>query len=346
MVPPRLTGMRPIELPEELAGVAFTSDRARALGVPSKALRTSRLEHPTRGVWAQHPVGDDLRERARAAHLAMCGDAAFSHVTGARLLVLPLPPRALQQRRLDVCTRTDVGQRRRDGWVGRRGLETRQVVVVDGLRVVDLVDTWIDLAALTVGRHPTMTRVDLVVVGDEVLNRLLCFANAAQLTPRRKPYLDAALVAAAYREIDAAIARRIRPRGKRNLLWARERIRPGVRSPKETEARLVVVEAGLPEPLINHDITAPDGSGWLGEGDLVWRARDGWVVVEYQGAHHADRRQASADELRQRILEDNGCAVFPMWAEDLDPGARQRAFLARVAAALTRQGGPTPPQVE
>ncbi|WP_299441265.1 hypothetical protein [uncultured Phycicoccus sp.] len=76
----------------------------------------------------------------------------------------------------------------------------------------------------------------------------------------------------------------------------------------ETRARLVLHDAGFPEPEVGGAVYAA-GGGWLAEGDLVWRAPR--VIGEYQGEVHGSRAARSADAYRQ------GCSATrggPFWS--------------------------------
>jgi hypothetical protein len=255
-------------------------------------------------------------------------------VTAGELHRLPLPARLGAQTALDVMTRTADAQRRRPEWRGHRGAESREIVALDAIPVVGLVDTWCDLAENAVGRRARMGTDDLVVLGDEVLNRLILGALTA-MEPWEQPvgrwHRDAALVSGAFGRLEAVIAARVRPRGKRAMTAALQLMRAGVRSPQESRARLVFARAGFPDPSVNLEVRDGEG-GWLGEGDLVWREQR--AVVEYQGEYHADRAQRSQDSSRSAAFGAAGWAVHEMWAEDLRPGARRVAFLRRVAGSL------------
>ena len=103
------------------------------------------------------------------------------------------------------------------------------------------------------------------------------------------------------------------------------------RSPDEVRARLVFVLAGLPEPQPCAPVRAR-GGGWIGEGDLVWRAAR--VVGEYQGAVHGGLRVRSADRHRIGLMEDEGWTVIEIFAEDLREAHRRELLLRRTARAL------------
>jgi len=220
---------------------------------------------------------------------------------------MPLPRRFEESSVLDVMRCTGTSLIRRKGCAGHRGLESRTVAEVLGLRVVSLVDTWCDLGEW-VARGLTVD--DLVVAGDDLVNRL-------------RP---------ADPGLDEVLGARCRPRGGAALEAAASLVRSGVRSPMESRARLMFVRAGFPEPEVNAVVRDAHG-GWLLEGDLVWRKQR--VVGEYQGSDHASIRRRSADSSRVTGAEAEGYRVLEIYAEDVYRGARRRACLTRFARALS-----------
>lgn len=258
-------------------------------------------------------------DRAKAFALALPPDVVFSHVTAAQLWGLPLPLALEAQVVLDVMRPTGRGLVERHGCRGHRGRERRSVVLLRGVAVTSLVDTWVDLGEV-VSRGLTLT--DLVVAGDVVAGR--SGPPSHDPTDRDPPTDPTALMR-------ATLARRVRPRHGRMLGTALTLVRPGVRSPMETRARLMFHHAGFPEPEVNGAIHSRDG-GWLAEGDLVWRERR--VIGEYQGAVHAGIRARSYDAHRNGLLHDEGWTVLELFAADLDDRARRVVTLRRFATAL------------
>lgn len=299
--------MARVELPDELARGPFTVARALELGVRHCDLRSLGLHRPTHSVRCGE-VPSGTAERAQAFARALPEDSAFSHVTAASLLGLPLPEAHETDPVLDVMRPSRRMPTRRKGCRGHRGLESREVVDVDGLRVVAVADTWCDLAEL---RHPALGLDDLVVAGDVAVNRLGGPEPAGVLA--------------------SALGSRVSPRGGRLLGRALPLLRAGVRSPMESRARLMFVRAGFPEPEVNAPVRDAAG-GWLLEGDLVWRERR--VVGEYQGEVHADRQRRSADAHRAGIARDADWTVLDLWAEDLNSAPRRATTLRRFAVAL------------
>lgn len=310
--------VRPSPVPIELGPGPFSTARALGLGVPRQRLIRGDLVHPTRGVHSLTEPGT-LVQRAGAFQVGMPPERAFSHVTAALLWGLPLPrlleeSAAADDASLHVVAPTADGMPKRTGVVGHRGLEVREVASPPGtgLRVVDVADTWCDLGELPRG---SLTITDLVVAGDAAV--ALLDARAGRSVGRAA--------------LSAAVQRRNRPRGALALRCALTQVRSGVRSPMETRARLMFVDAGFPEPEVNAPLTDAAGE-WLADGDLVWRRPR--LVGEYQGEHHADRRRRSTDAFRRGLVEAHGWPVKELWAEDLHRGPRRRWTLTRFAQAL------------
>ncbi|MDT0214674.1 hypothetical protein Q9R29_12345 [Rothia sp. ARF10] len=186
--------------------------------------------------------------------------------------------------------------------------------------MVDAAHTWVDLGELRRGR---LTVDDLVVLGDAAVARI---DNASGQQVR-----SGAHTSAGTRALHTALHGRVRPRGKVMLAQAFLAIRPRVRSPMETRARLMFVRAGFPEPEVG-GVIVDDAGEFLAEGDLVWRSER--VIAEYQGAHHADIARRSTDTGRRHLLEGHGWRVRELFAADVYRTPRRRDTLQAVAAML------------
>lgn len=292
-------------LPEAWHTRPFTVGELRDAGLPPSRLRHKALHRPTRSVRSAR-AAVTVGERAAAFAKALPEDVAFSHGTAALLLGLPMPRRFETSTVLDVMRDSSRTPIRRRLCAGHRGLESRAVVEIGGLRVVAPHDTWCDLGELV---RRGLTVDDLVVVGDEVVNRLGPEATLLSQT----------------------VGQRCRPRGRAALGEALALVRPGVRSPMESRARVMFVRAGFPEPEVNAAVYDSHG-GWLLEGDLVWREQR--VIGEYQGSDHASIKRRSADSSRATGAETEGYRVLEIYSEDVHGGARRRACLTRFARAL------------
>lgn len=157
--------------------------------------------------------------------------------------------------------------------------------------------------------------VELVAAGD----RLVRFGRT---TP-------AALLRAAqdFRGRGALVARR-----------AAALVRERVDSPRETELRLCLVLAGLPEPEANVSLGTPLEP--LARVDLLLRPYR--LVLEYEGDHHRrDPWQWNRDIARQEALEAELWTVLRVTAEAM---TRPRVLLGRVLRSLRAGGyaGPDP----
>lgn len=249
-----------------------------------------------------------LLDRARSFATGVVGDFAFSHVTAAQLLEIPLPYAAEDDERLDIIRATTANRVRRDGVRGHRGLEAREVVMVHGLPVVAPADTWVDLGEL-VGPLKPLGLDDLIVAGDAVVNML----------GSRRP-------------LKQALERRCRPRGKVTLSYALIWVRVGSRSPMETRTRLMLVRAGLPEPELNQHIVSREGF-WLACCDFLWRRRR--CVGEFNGEEfHTGEEQEAYDECRRLGLVDDDWAVVVVVKDDVFQAPDRDAKLREFAAEL------------
>lgn len=270
-------------------------------------LRSPSLHIPTRGARTLDEP-ELLLEWLRTFSTVLPPDVAFSHLTACGVWDLPVPRQMDDHPVLDVMRDTARNRIRRSKCRGHRGLEFRSIDTVDGLRVVSQLDTWCDLGELP--NHVALR--DLVAVGDSIANRLG----------------DRSLDHPAFTD---QLGRRVRPRGLRILESALELIRFGSRSPMESYTRVLVVQAGFPEPRINVAL-GDEEHEWLLTGDLVWDEQR--VVLEYQGSHHASRAQRSRDANRAGVAIDHGATLVEVWAEDLYDARRRCRLLLRVAQHL------------
>ena len=262
-------------------------------------LRGPRFRRLLHGVHVAARVGDSLGMRCRAALLVLPPGAVFSHETAARLWGAAVPPRS----RLQVTVPYTRPIRRPELEVrrSRPAIEARQL---KGLPVTSPGRTFLDLAA-------TLALVDLVVLGDSLV-------KATRTTPA-----DLVTQARAYRGPRAALARR-----------ASALVRAGVDSPMETRLRMLVVLAGLPEPVVNHILRDGTG-GWTYRFDLSWPELK--VALEYDGRQHAESATQWVKDVRRREdLDNRGWRLVIALSSDVftTPGAT----LERVAAVLGECG--------
>lgn len=277
------------------------------LGVTARRLRGPDLVTPTRGVRVgllRHEADprtaliDSLRLLARR-------DQFFSHTTAARVHGMPLPAR-LDDGPIHLASPTRTVRTRREGVVGHR--IKAEVVEIGGIRVESVADTFVHLGA------SVLSVAELVEVGDWIVH------------PRRERRLTSADLLLRARAFAGA-------RGMATVFAAIPLLRLGADSPGETRTRLLLRSAGLPELTLQHQVR--DGGGRLvGTLDLAYPDR--LVGIEYEGAHHMDRRQFTYDIARCARLEALGWRVIRVTHDDiLDRGRR---ILPLIRAARARSG--------
>ncbi len=293
--------MARIAVPEHLRDGAFLVSGS---GLGEGRLRGGDLTRPLHGVRSTSDLTGfaQLRGLAHAATLVLPSDAAFSHCTAAALWGLPLPRRLEHAVPLHVSRPTERNRVDRPQVRSHRGLESRSVDCVQGLPVVGLVDTWVDLGGL-------LGVEDLIVLGDQVARRV------RGLEP-----------------LGDALAARQRPRGVRGLREALRWIRLGSDSPMETRARLLFCRHGLPEPALNETV-AHAGGGFVCRSDFVWRRQR--VIGEYQGSDHFESFRRGDDDISRRLLvEDEDWKYLEFTRNDYFSTPRRRAMLLRCARYL------------
>lgn len=109
-------------------------------------------------------------------------------------------------------------------------------------------------------------------------------------------------------------------------------VRAGCDSPRETQLRLILRRARLPEPEINPVVSAQGER--VRYGDIVFRK---WrVIAEYDGSHHFTNPQQYADDIvRHEELTRAGWTVIRVLSAHFDD---LPATVARVERALTDNG--------
>lgn len=327
----------PRPLPAALPPGPFTVEQARAVGVDAARLRRADLERVRPGVHRRrpdepaeaparppapspgpgmHPLDRLAAEEVlRLAALALrFEDATASGLTAARAAGLWLPARLREDRRLQLTRPPGASVLAEDGVVTRRAhLAPADVVrCPSGPPRTSPARTWRDLAG-------TLTRDELVVLGDWLVR---------SSGPGRTRGL------CAVEELRARAAER----GGRHAVVAREAavlVRDGAHSPPETELRLALLAAGLPEPELQIEERDPSFSPWHpATADLGWRR---WrVVLQYEGAGHDDPAQVRRDTQRDAVFLRRDVLTIRASASDRWQGFAGTVELAR--HALLRAG--------
>lgn len=297
----------------------FLTHTALAAGESPHELRQPWWGSPFRGV---RTVGEhdpyDVDARCQAAALFVTPPAAFSHVTALRLLGVEVPWRMERHPGSSPTAPYDVeplhvvapwrAQRStRAGIVwhfcGQKNLAT---VLHQGLLVTSVAQTWLHMS------H-RLSIDELVVLGDAMLRRK---------GPLTSPDELRALTDSTYKMKGLSKARA-----------ALDLVRPGTDSSMETRARLLLVHAGLPCPLVNHAAFDDSGS-FLALPDMSYPARR--IAIEYDGdIHRTDPATWRRDVERRQRLEAAGWIIITATADDVL--RHPNRFVSRVRAALQKR---------
>jgi hypothetical protein len=152
--------------------------------------------------------------------------------------------------------------------------------------------------------------------------------------PRALATLDAALRSGTCdrRELRAAVARQA---GRRGIVAVRELIpfaASEAESPMESEARLVMIDGGVPTPVLQHEVIDRDGRPW--RLDFAWP--DQLFAVEYDGFDfHSDPEALRRDRQKRAALHELGWVVTGIVADDV----RRRSWdlVRRIELELDRR---------
>jgi very-short-patch-repair endonuclease len=278
----------------------FTRSQALVAGISDGALRGPRFQRLCHGVYVSRGAEVSARTRVEAVLLVHSGSAYASHASAGRIYGLPLP--VLPEEHVTVQHRRD---RRRAGAVRHHlAAPGAAVRVLHGVRVSTPDRLFVELAE-------QLDLVDLVVAGDALV---------------RWHRVDPAQLVAAAQGASGRVGRLARR--------AASLVRRDVDSPTESKLRMLLVLAGLPEPVVNHKVRWPDGEVRF-RFDLSYPKIK--VLVEYDGRQHRDDLDRwDADLARRDWLDAEGWIVVPVVARGLY--RRPDQTLARVRDALARAG--------
>ncbi|HYZ66406.1 MAG TPA: hypothetical protein VE666_01135 [Mycobacterium sp.] len=151
--------------------------------------------------------------------------------------------------------------------------------------------------------------------------------------PRALATLDAALRSGTCQRVELSRVA-AQQAGRRGIVAVRDLIPLAdalAESPMESEARLAMIDGGLPRPALQYEIR--DGNGELRRVDFAWP--DERVAVEYDGEDwHSGAEAMRRDRRRQAALQDVRWTVIPIVFEDV----RYRAweFVSRIDRQLRR----------
>lgn len=275
----------------------FLTDWAHAAGVTKRELAGPAYRQIFRGVHISAVVPDSLVVRGRAAILRSPQGGLLSHETASQLWV-PSWPRSSD---VNLAYSRDV-RSLGEGLRVHRFTYPMERWYRQGLPVTGPAMTFIHQAV-------RLDLVDLVSFGDRLVAR-------QAISPDE--LVRATLAWDGHgRRASVAAARLVRERSE---------------SVPETQSRLLVVLAGLPEPVCNHPYVV--GGAARFRLDLAWVEYK--VALEYDGRWHDEPEQRAKDEARRAEMRAAGWIILVIRAEDLYDGPDE--VVAQVAEALHRRG--------
>ena len=266
------------------------------------------MQHPFTAVSAVGLDLDAIIDLCRAYEPLLRPGEAFSHTTAARLYGAPLPPRSVAAPPVHVTAPPGTSRARTRGVIGHEAIRPVHRATRYGLPLVAPATMWVQCAAL-------VDRRDLAAIGDFLLTGVR-HGDAAEPPLARIGELQ-------------EVVRSLRgARGMASVRWALERIRPGADSRPETLARLLLVGAGLPEPVIGPEVVVSGGR--ILHPDLGYPEHA--VALEYEGGRHLDPARWKRDIERRELFEDAGWRVIRVTSDDLFD--RPEALVRRVRSAV------------
>lgn len=284
----------------------FSRRAGLAAGIRIGELEGARFRRIHTGVYVAAGAAVTPLLRARAALVPFGPDAVASHATAARVYGVPLPP--LPDEHVSVAT---TGAR-----LNRHDIRCHVApsaappVLIQGVPVSSPEQLFVDLAT-------QVSLVDLVIVGDHLVRKN--HSTLARLRAR----------AAAASGPGARLAR-----------TAAALVRERVDSPMETRLRLLLVFAGLPEPVVN--MTWSNNNGLtLRRFDLCWPGIR--LIFEYDGRHHAEVvDQWESDLTRREEIDDAEWRIVVVTSDGIYK--RPGETVAKAHRLLRKYGQPGTPR--
>ncbi|GAB3617824.1 DUF559 domain-containing protein [Okibacterium endophyticum] len=265
-------------------------------------------------------MSDQAREiavRAGQYRVRMLPHEFFSHTTAATLWGAPLP--FLPDARIHVSVLSPGRGPRARGVIGH---EVQSALVnpmeVNGIRIASPASTWASLGLLL---HP----YDLVAVGDYLV-RIQRHPGGFRPTTQKS--------LATLAQLDAAMCAGRRP-GLAAVRKALPRVRTGSSSRLESWTRLILTDAGLPEPDLDVDVH-DENSMFIGCVDLAYESLK--IAIEYDGdQHRTSREQFTRDIDKLEQLTAAGWRVVRLTSTHVF-GYSGRELVRRVRTALHERG--------
>lgn len=294
-----------------LARRSFTLVEGRAAGATRSHLRGSSLSTPSREIRVPRGQQQSLLDRVRP-YTVLCSESCASHVTAAQLHGMPLPWFDDDIKTIHLTRPAGAAQPRRKNVVGHAtNLDDAEIMLVGGVPVTTQARTFLDLA-------PLLTRDQLVAVADF----LICEHDRPFEPPKF------AIVPAA--TLRRYIQSKHHVRGLTLATAAVGLMRVGVDSPPETQLRLLLRRAGLPEFTTNYAI-AGDPTVWPDVACEEYKTSG-----QYEGEIHKTTQKQLYDRNRDNRSAARGWLQVKVYSADMRRGDAHVAEMFR--QALRQQG--------
>jgi len=273
---------------------------AREVGISAKALMGARYQRLFQGLHLSAEILVTPAVRAIAVLLVCPPRSQASHFTAAEVWGAVVPNQPLTH-----VSCPQPGRRPDRGGVASHRLSPHaKTSRYRGICVSSPEQTFIDLAC-------ALSLVDLVVLGDSLV-------KASRTTPAQ--LVEEANGWSGW--------------GSRRARLAARFVRVGVDSPMETRLRMLMVLAGLPEPVVNHIVYGPEG-GWAKRFDLSYP--DLKLIIEYDGRQHAESNaQWDHDLDRRESLDADGWRLIVIRSKGIY--TEPQRTLDRIADAMRSRG--------
>jgi hypothetical protein len=306
--------MRRAQLPDHLTSGSFSLRAADKAGVTRTRTAAHDLVTVSRGI--RMPIDCEASGAAALRAYTDTDDTSIlASLSAARIWGHPLPSYRNGDWRIHIARCPGFSVPRRANVVGRLlTFLPEEVVEYDGVRVTSPARTWLDLAS-------ELKLPDLVAAGDF----LICRHDA------EFPYPKEALCS--IEQLQRMVARHPGMRGVRAARHALDLVRIGADSAPETLMRLALLDAGLPEPMLNHVVWGDAGQ------PVLWpdAAYPGFrIALQYDGEIHENTGQYLRDIRRQEMSAAYGWLEVRVSKLDLD--GERPAVVRKVLRALKSRG--------
>ncbi|GAA1808400.1 hypothetical protein [Nesterenkonia flava] len=285
-------------LPAALRAQTVTTQALRELDISRFRAHRRDMTAVSRGIYLWTPdqdqAGELQRLRALSNSLPQC---CVSDSTAAKVHGVTLPWEIADDDAVHLTQPAGTSSRiRRPGITShRRAIDAHDLVLRHGLVLTTPARTWFDLAEVC-------SLQSLVQLGDHLVRQ-----PRFRFEGRHVPH-------ASLQELQAVVDRAGRVKGKRKAKEAVTLIRVGADSFRETEARLRIIQAGLPEPQLQ--VRPFPGCPYPADmGYTEWK-----IAIQYDGGHHFTPEQARRDQQRDNAFFSAGWVLLRWNAEHARDG--------------------------